>query len=147
MCDVRRQKAWAEEALKLVAAAPSVLNKRNYKYMTPLMLACATGFREQEKASTITVCFENIVRTYVVLLKRTNVRTCARVYSVRTHVSTYIRIYGTYVRVYVFIRMYVRTNFCAYVRTCVRTVDTHVYICTFVRTHVHMYVRTYLRTS
>ena len=79
--------------------------------------------------------------------KRTYVRTCARVYSVRTHVSTYIRIYGTYVRVYVFIRMYVRTNFCAYVRTCVRTVDTHVYICTFVRTHVHMYVRTYLRTS
>ena len=84
MCDVRRQEAWAEEALKLVAADQSVLNKRNYKNMTPLMLACCQGYREREKASTITVCFENIVRTYVVLPKRTYVRTCARTYSVRT---------------------------------------------------------------
>ena len=41
LCDFPRQNAWAEEALKLVAADPSVMDKRNYKKMTPLMLACA----------------------------------------------------------------------------------------------------------
>ena len=43
VCNVPRQKAWAEEALKLVAADPGVIDMADYKYMTPLMLACAQG--------------------------------------------------------------------------------------------------------
>ena len=102
---------------------------------------------------TITVCCENIVRTYINRSSQTYVRTYMRAYLQRaymrayvmlTHVSTYLR----YVRTYVFIRMYVRTNLCAYVRTCVRTYSGYARLYTYVRTYVHMYVRTYaLRSS
>ena len=152
MCDVRRQEAWAEEALKLVAADQSVLNKRNYKNMTPLMVACCQGYREREKASTITVCFENIVRTYVVLPKRTYVRTYMRAYLQRaymrayvmlTHVSTYLRYVRTYVCTYLYVCMYVQTYARTYVPAYVQWIRTSIYVRSYVRTYVRTYVLTH----
>ena len=82
LCDFPRQNAWAEEALKLVAADPSVMEKRNYKKMTPLMLACAQGYRRRKKPQRLQYASKI---SYVRRSFFPNVRTYMRVYLQRAY--------------------------------------------------------------